>query len=111
MVDGGVRGMAGLAQLAPKGDRRMGANPNANGGILLHDLHMPDFRVHAVHVSSPGAAETQDTLVLGEFFKDIVKLNKRNFRIFGPDETLSNLLGAVFQVTNRQRVAATVDND
>jgi xylulose-5-phosphate/fructose-6-phosphate phosphoketolase len=100
-----------LAELAPKGDRRMGANPHANGGILLHDLHMPDFRGHAVHVPSPGAIDAGDTLVLGEFLKDVVKLNPTNFRVFGPDETLSNLLGAVFEVTNRQWDAATVEND
>ena len=100
-----------LAELAPKGDRRMGANPHTNGGILLRDLRMPDFRVHAVRVPSPGAVDAQDTVVLGEFFKDIVKLNPGNFRIFGPDETLSNLLGAVFKVTNRQWDAEKVDND
>jgi xylulose-5-phosphate/fructose-6-phosphate phosphoketolase len=93
-----------LAELAPEGDRRMGANPHANGGILLRDLHMPDFRVHAVNVTSPGAVEAQDTLVLGGFLRDVTRLNQdqRNFRIFGPDETVSNLLGAVFEVTDRQ---------
>jgi xylulose-5-phosphate/fructose-6-phosphate phosphoketolase len=111
LFDESGRLIAELAELAPKGDRRMGGNPHANGGILLHDLHMPDFRGHAVHVPSPGAVDAQDTLVLGEFFKDIVKLNEGNFRIFGPDETLSNLLGAVFDVTNRQWEAATVEND
>ena len=111
LFDESGRLIAELAELAPKGDRRMGANPHANGGILLRDLHMPDFRAHAVHVPSPGAVDGQDTLVLGEFLKDIVKLNERNFRIFGPDETLSNLLGAVFEVTNRQWDAAEVGND
>ena len=93
-----------LAELAPVGNRRMGANPHANGGILLRDLRMPDFHVHAVDVPSPGVVEAQDTLVLGRFLRDVVKLNQdqRNFRIFGPDETQSNLLGAVFEVTNRQ---------
>ena len=93
-----------LAELAPKGERRMGANPHANGGMLLRDLRMPDFRVHAVNVPSPGAVDGQDTLVLGKFLRDVIKLNQeqRNFRIFGPDETLSNRLGAVFEVTNRQ---------
>ncbi len=100
-----------LAELAPKGNRRMGANPHANGGALLRDLQMPDFRTHAVHVPSPGAIDDQDTLVLGQFFKDIVKLNPSNFRIFGPDETLSNLLGAVFEATNRQWDAEKLDND
>lgn len=102
-----------LSDLAPKGNRRMGANPHANGGILLRDLRMPDFRVHAVHVPSPGAVEGQDTLVLGNFLRDVAKLNQdqRNFRIFGPDETLSNLLGAVFEVTNRQWDAKKKKND
>ena len=104
---------AELAELAPKGDRRMGANPHANGGILLHDLKMPNFRDHAVHVPSPGAVNGQDTMVLGQFLRDVVKLNAkpRNFRVFGPDETLSNLLGAVFEVTNRQWDAREVKND
>jgi xylulose-5-phosphate/fructose-6-phosphate phosphoketolase len=102
-----------LAALAPEGDRRMGANPHANGGMLLHDLRMPDFRDHAVHVPSPGAVTAQDTMVLGKFLRDVAKLNqtKRNFRIFGPDETLSNLLGAVFEVTNRQWDAREVADD
>ena len=102
-----------LAELAPKGDRRMGANPHANGGILLRNLPMPDFHVHAVNVPSPGAVDGQDTLVLGKFLRDVAKLNQdhRNFRIFGPDETLSNLLGAVFEVTNRQWDAREVKND
>ena len=80
-----------LAEPAPEGNRRMGANPNANGGILLRDLRMPDFHLHAVKVPSPGAVEAQDTLVLGKFLRDVTKLNQdqRNFRVFGPDETLS----------------------
>jgi xylulose-5-phosphate/fructose-6-phosphate phosphoketolase len=102
-----------LAELAPKGERRMGANPHANGGLLLRDLRMPDFREHALKVSSPGAVEGQDTLVLGKFLRDVAKLNgdQNNFRVFGPDETLSNLLGAVFEETNRQWDARTVKND
>ena len=104
---------AELAELAPKGARRMGANPHANGGMLLRDLRMPDFRDHAVQVPSPGAVAAQDTMVLGKFLRDVTRLNedKRNFRIFGPDETLSNLLGDVFEVTNRQWDARTVDGD
>ena len=104
---------AELAELAPKGARRMGANPHANGGMLLRDLRMPDFRDHAVQVPSPGAVAAQDTMVLGKFLRDVTRLNedKRNFRIFGPDETLSNLLGDVFEVTNRQWDARKVDND
>ena len=102
-----------LAELAPEGDRRMGANPHANGGVLLRDLRMPDFRVHAVEVPSPGAVTAQDTLVLGKFLRDVAVLNEaqRNFRIFGPDETLSNQLGAVFEVTSRQWEARTLPND
>ena len=102
-----------LADLAPTGERRMGANLHANGGILLRDLRMPDFRAHAVDVPAPGAVEAQDTLVLGEFLRDVTTLNEdqRNFRVFGPDETLSNLLGAVFEVTSRQWDAETAAND
>jgi xylulose-5-phosphate/fructose-6-phosphate phosphoketolase len=102
-----------LAALAPKGERRMGANPHANGGLLLRELHMPDFRVHALQVQSPGASQAQDTRVLGSFLRDVMKLNQsqRNFRIFGPDETVSNLLGAVFDVTSRQWDAETLAND
>ena len=111
LFDADGRLVAELAEMAPKGNRRMGANPHANGGILLHDLHMPDFREHAVRVPSPGAVNGQDTLVLGKFLKDVVKLNEGNFRVFGPDETLSNLLGAVFEVTNRQWDAMKVEND
>jgi xylulose-5-phosphate/fructose-6-phosphate phosphoketolase len=111
LFDEDGRFKADLAELAPLGDRRMGANPHANGGILLRDLHMPDFRRHAVTVPAPGAVSAQDTLVLGDFFRDIVTLNPHNFRIFGPDETLSNLLGAVFEVTNRQWEAREVAND
>jgi xylulose-5-phosphate/fructose-6-phosphate phosphoketolase len=103
--------IAELAALAPSGDRRMGANPHANGGILLRDLHMPDFRDHAVSVATPGAVEGQDTIVLGKFLRDVIRLNPHNFRIFGPDETLSNLLGAVFEVTNRQWDATQAAND
>jgi xylulose-5-phosphate/fructose-6-phosphate phosphoketolase len=102
-----------LAELAPTGERRMGSNPHTNGGALLRDLHMPDFRVHAVNVSSPGAVEGQDTLVLGKFLRDVIKLNEdhHNFRVFGPDETLSNLLNAVFEATNRQWDAREFKND
>jgi xylulose-5-phosphate/fructose-6-phosphate phosphoketolase len=102
-----------LAELAPIGERRMGANPHANGGLLLKDLIMPDFRKRAVDVPAHGAVEAADTHVLGEFFRDIAKLNRqqRNFRIFGPDETLSNRLNAVFEVTARQWEARTQDND
>ena len=105
--------MPDLAALAPQGRRRMGANPHTNGGVLLRDLRMPDFRVHAVTVGSPGAVDAEDTLVLGRFLRDVITLNdeQRNFRIFGPDETLSNMLGAVFEVTDRQWEARTVAGD
>ena len=113
LFDQNGRLIAELAELAPQGDRRMGANPHANGGILLRDLRMPDFHDHAVSVPSPGAVDGQDTVVLGRFLRDVAQLNKDhcNFRIFGPDETLSNLLGAVFEVTNRQWDAREVAND
>jgi len=102
-----------LADLAPKGERRMGANPHANGGMLLRELHMPDFRDYATDVPVPGVRGIGDTHVLGRFLRDIVKLNdaQRNFRLFGPDETLSNGLEAVFDVTERQWDAETLDSD
>ncbi|HEY5334978.1 MAG TPA: phosphoketolase family protein [Mycobacteriales bacterium] len=113
LFDSAGRLLADLASLAPQGERRMGANPHTNGGLLLRDLRMPDFRAHAVDVPAPGAASAQDTSVLGEFLRDVVTVNEehRNFRIFGPDETLSNMLGAVFEVTDRQWEARTVDGD
>ncbi len=102
-----------LAALAPTGARRMGANPHANGGMLLHDLRMPDFRDYAASVPMPGTPGIGDTHVLGPFLRDVIKLNAaaRNFRVFGPDETLSNGLEAVFDVTQRQWNAATEPND
>src|SRR5207249_7215359 len=92
-----------LAELAPKGDRRMGANPHANGGLLLKDLKMPDYRGYAVKVPKPGTVEAEATRVMGGFLRDVMKLNaeERNFRVMGPDETLSNRLGALFEVTDR----------
>jgi xylulose-5-phosphate/fructose-6-phosphate phosphoketolase len=113
LFDADGRLIAELAELAPAGDRRMGANPHANGGMLLRDLRMPDFRVHAVAVASPGAVTAQDTVILGKFVRDIVEENtkRRNFRLFGPDETISNLLGAVFEATNRQWDATLLDSD
>jgi xylulose-5-phosphate/fructose-6-phosphate phosphoketolase len=102
-----------LAELAPRGDRRMGANPQANGGVRLHDLRMPDFRDYAVTVPAPGAIDAEDTRVLGTFLRDVIKLNQspRTFRLFGPDETNSNRLNAVFEATERQWTAATVPGD
>ncbi|MBV5319009.1 MAG: phosphoketolase family protein [Desulfobulbaceae bacterium] len=102
-----------LAELAPQGHRRMGANPHANGGLLLRDLLLPDCRNLAVAVPAPGATLAADTQVLGAYLREVIRLNReqRNFRIFGPDETLSNRLQAVFEVTNRQWVAETVASD
>jgi xylulose-5-phosphate/fructose-6-phosphate phosphoketolase len=113
LFDARGRLQAELAELAPKGERRMGANPQANGGMLLRDLIMPDFRNYAVNVPSPGAVTAADAHELGVYLRDVTKLNQeqRNFRIFGPDETLSNRLNAVFEVTNRQWYARTQVND
>jgi len=104
LFDDTGRLLAELAALAPEGTRRMGANPHANGGILLRDLRMPDFREYAVDVPAPGAPGIGDTVVLGGFLRDVIKLNEktRNFRVFGPDETISNRLTRVFEATNRQ---------
>ena len=104
-----------LAELAPKGDRRMGANPHANGGRLTRDLLMPDFRDYAVAVAAPGAADAEATRVLGRFLRDVMARNAdaRNFRVFGPDETSSNRLDALFEVTYRVftgRILATDDH-
>jgi xylulose-5-phosphate/fructose-6-phosphate phosphoketolase len=102
-----------LATLAPTGSRRMGANPHANGGLLLRDLQLPDFRDYAVTVTAPGAVDAEDTRVLGSFLRDVIVANApcRNFRIVGPDETVSNRLDAVFAATNRQWDADTVPGD
>lgn len=102
-----------LAALAPTGTRRMGANPHANGGLLLRDLKMPDFRTYAIDVPNPGIQGRGDTHDLGPFLRDVVKKNasQRNFRVFGPDETISNGLEALFQTTDRQWEAATLSND
>ena len=90
-----------LAQLPPHGKRRMSANPHANGGALLVDLVLPDFREYAVDVGSPGKTSSEATRVLGAFLRDVVARNASNFRLFGPDETASNRLGAVFEATGR----------
>ena len=93
-----------LQALAPQGDRRMGANPHANGGLLLRDLRTPDFREYAVSVPRPGAVEEEDAAVLGGYVRDLLRLNQeaRNFRVFGPDETASNGLSAAFQASGRR---------
>ncbi|MGD0064132.1 MAG: phosphoketolase family protein [Streptosporangiaceae bacterium] len=90
-----------LAALAPLGTARMSANPHANGGVLLRDLELPDFRDYAVPVARPGDGMSEATRVLGDWLRDVIKANPTNFRVFGPDETASNRLGDVFEVTNR----------
>ena len=92
-----------LEELAPHGNRRMGASPHANGGVLLKELAMPDFREYAVKVSKPGAGIAEATRVLGTFLRDVMKFNaeSKNFRVFGPDETASNRLEALYEVTNK----------
>ena len=102
-----------LKELCPKGNRRMGSNPIANGGLLLKDLRVPDFRDYAVKFDRPGSVEAQDMMELGKFVRDIVDYNKesRNFRIFGPDEALSNRLNYMFEKTNRQFLGSIKDND
>ena len=102
-----------LAELAPVGERRMGSNPHANGGLVRHDLIIPDFSDYALEIKNRSETGPGDTRVLGGFIRDIIKLNldNRNFRLFGPDETLSNRLNAVFEVTNRQWEAETLYTD
>jgi xylulose-5-phosphate/fructose-6-phosphate phosphoketolase len=102
-----------LRALAPRDAARMGANPHANGGLLRKELHTPDFRQYAVDVSEPGAMEAQSTKILGEYLRDVLKLNEqvKNFRVFGPDETASNRLSAVFDASDRVWIAETLDID
>ena len=100
-----------LAALAPEGDRRMSANPHANGGELLRDLVLPDFRDYAVDVPTPATTFSEATRVLGTFLRDVIVHNSENFRLFGPDETASNRLGDVFDVTGRAWSAATLPTD
>jgi len=102
-----------LAELAPKGSRRMGANPHANGGLLLRDLKVPDFRDHALAVPQPGTVVAEATRNLGAFIRDVMKLNwdRRNFRVVGPDETASNRLTDLFEITDRVSAAEILDTD
>ena len=102
-----------LAELAPKGHYRMGANPHANGGLLLKELNMPDFRKYAVEIPRPGNVTAEATRVMGQFLRDVMKLNEnnRNFRIMGPDETASNRLTALFEVTDRVSTANILESD
>src|SRR5215208_2494595 len=100
-----------LQALAPAGERRMGATPHANGGLLLRDLRMPDFRDYAVDVDRPATSSSEATRVLGAFLRDVMRLNPDIFRVVGPDETASNRLGALFEVTGRTWEAETEPND
>ena len=104
---------AELAALAPEGARRLGANPHANGGLLLRDLRLPDFRGYAVDVPSPGGAIAEATRIMGRYLRDVMRLNldSRNFRVMGPDETASNRLGALFEVTDRAWMAERIPED
>ena len=107
--DGALR--PDLAALAPEGDRRMSANPHANGGLLLRDLRLPDFRDFAVEVDAPGATSSEATRVLGEMLREVIRLNPATFRLFGPDETASNRLQAVFETTDKAWSARTLPTD
>ncbi len=113
LFDGNGTLMPELAELAPKGSRRMGANPHANGGLLLKELRMPDFRDYAVAVPGPGVVQAEATKIMGSFLRDIMKLNKdgRNFRVMGPDETASNRLDALYAVTAKEWMAETLPED
>ena len=105
--------MPELADLAPSGERRMGANPHANGGLLLRDLKLPDFRTYAVAVSDPGGTAAESTRITGLLLRDVLELNaeSRNFRMFGPDETASNRLIAPFEVTDRMFIGEILPSD
>lgn len=113
LFDGGGKLIPALAELAPESTRRMGANPNANGGLLLRDLKMPDFRKYAVKVTEPGRLNAEATLIMGAFLRDTLLLNweNRNFRIFGPDETASNRLTHLFEITERMSAAEILPVD
>jgi xylulose-5-phosphate/fructose-6-phosphate phosphoketolase len=100
-----------LAELAPRGDRRMSANPRANGGLLLRDLALPDFRDYAVDVPSSGTTSSEATKVLGTFLRDVIRRNPQTFRLFGPDETASNRLTPVFEATDRAWMAERLETD
>lgn len=100
-----------LAAIAPEGERRMGANPHANGGLLMKALKMPDFKEYAVEVSKPATTYAQATRVTGEFLRDVMKMNPHTFRVMGPDETASNRLSALFEVTDRAWMAERLPED
>ena len=100
-----------IRKLAPTGNKRMGANPNANGGLLLEELKTPDFKKYGVKVPAPGAVQESDMMNLGKYIRDVIALNKKNFRIFGPDETMSNRLNYVFEKTNRRWIDKKLKTD
>ncbi len=105
--------VAELAELVPQGIKRMGANPHANGGLLLHDLKMPEFKKQSIEVAKPGTTTAEGTVVMGIFLREVMKLNweNRNFRIFGPDETSSNRLSKLFDITERTSTAEILESD
>ena len=111
LFDGNGRLMPELKALAPTGERRMGSNPHANGGLLLQDLDCPDYRDYAVNIEQPGRNTAESTRVLGQYLRDVMRNNMDSFRVFGPDETASNRLSALFEVTNRTWIADTVPGD
>jgi xylulose-5-phosphate/fructose-6-phosphate phosphoketolase len=113
LFDADGRLVDNLAALPPRGNRRMSANPHANGGMLCQDLRLPDFRRYAVTINKPGSTSGEATRVLGEFLRDVVRLNadRRNFRVVAPDELVSNRLGAVLEATNRQWLAEHLPTD
>ena len=113
LFDEGGRLLPEFADMAPLGDRRMGANPHANGGALLEDLTLPVFRDYAVSVPKPGTVEAEATRVMGSFLRDVMNLSadSRNFRVMGPDETASNRLGALFDATDRVFTGSTLPSD
>ncbi|PZR61176.1 MAG: phosphoketolase [Chloroflexi bacterium] len=111
LFDEGGTLRAELAGLPPKGDRRMSANPHANGGLLLRELRLPDFRDFAVAVDTPGASSAEATRVLGKFLREVIRLNPKTFRLFGPDETASNHLQAVLEVTDKAWSAERLPTD
>jgi xylulose-5-phosphate/fructose-6-phosphate phosphoketolase len=113
LFDAEGRPVREIAELAPRGARRMGANPHANGGLLLQDLRLPDFRDYAVDVAKPGTDLAEGTRVLGGYLRDVMRKNARaaNFRVFGPDETASNRLGALYEATGKAWMGAFDERD
>jgi xylulose-5-phosphate/fructose-6-phosphate phosphoketolase len=113
LFDGDGRPSPHVVALAPAGNRRMGSNPHANGGLLLRELDLPDFTDYSVEVKQPGATVAEPTRVLGQFLRDVIRANEpqRNFRLFGPDETESNRLGAVYEATAKQWAAPILPLD